>query len=150
MRIRNLIPCLFILMCAVAASAVRASAQCWTCEPERCTWVGLGPGCVMTFPATDGFGNCFDSPVCLSCHTEDKGNCLATQDEDPNVAAAKMEAELSETVVAIKAGESIPADGSFVYVSSGPDLVVRRKCDMVAVARVANAEVQPARTLASG
>ena len=149
MRIQNLILGLFVAMFAMAASTERASAQCWSCKLDGCMW-GDGPGCVMTFPSTDGFGNCIDSEDCDICYTEDEGNCLATQDEDPNVAAAKMEAELSETVVAIKAGESVPAEGSFVYVSRGPDLVVRRRCDMAEVARVAIAEVQPARILAGG
>jgi hypothetical protein len=72
------------------------------------------------------------------------------EDEDPSVAAATMETELAETVMAIKAGEPIPVDGSFVYLSRGPDLVVRRRCDMAEVARVAIAEVEPVRTLAGG
>ena len=152
MRIRNLILCLFAAMCVVAAATERASAQCWNCKPERCMW-GSGSGCVMDFPVTNGYDSCYDFPVNgrCSCFTgPDGGDCVPPPDGDPSLAAAKMEAELSETVVAIKAGQSIPAKGSFVYVSKGPDLVVRRRCDMAEVARVAIAEVEPVRTLAGG
>ena len=153
MRIRKLILCLFVAVLAMAASTERASAQCWNCKPNWCMWADWGPGCVMDFPTAEGYNDCFDYPVANVCrckHRMDPGNCVPPQDEDPNVAAAKMESELSETLLAIKAGDPIPADGSFVYVSRGPDLVVRRKCDMAEIARVAIADVQPARILAGG
>lgn len=75
---------------------------------------------------------------------------MPPEDGDPSLAAMKMEAELSETVLAIKSGRPMSADGSFFYVSRGMDLVIRRKCDMAEVARVAIAEVQPTLTLAGG
>ena len=151
MRIRNLILCLFAAMCAMAASTERASAQCWNCQPSRCMWSDFGPGCMMAIPMAEGYNDCEDYPVSTTCHCSPRmgpGDCVPPQDGDPNVAAAKMESELSETLLAIKAGDPIPSDGSFVYVSRGPDLVVRRKCDMAEIARVAIADVQPARTLA--
>ena len=85
------------------------------------------------------------------CYTpEPYGNCWEEEGEDPSVAAANAEAELMETLAAIKVGDPLPVDGSFFYVGRGPDLVVRRKCDMTEVARVAVAEVRPVRTLAGG
>ncbi len=107
----------------------------------------------MKIPTTMGWSNCLDYPyddMCW-CYTPGPyGNCWEDEGEDPSVAAASAEAELMVTLAAIKAGDSIPVDGSFFYVGRGPDLVVRRKCDMTEVARVAVAEVRPARTLAGG
>ena len=150
MRIRNLILCLFVAMFAVAAWTEKASAQCWNCRPDSCNW-GVGPGCVMTIPRTEGYDDCSDRPIGIFCRCktlDGGGECVPPPDDDPRVAAAKMESELSETVLAIKAGVPIPADGSFVYIRRGTDLVVRRRCDMAEVARVAIAEVELARTLA--
>lgn len=103
MRIRNLILCLFVAMFAVAAWTERASAQCWNCEPERCMW-GKGEGCVMGILGTDGYDNCVDHPVIVVCRCfglEDGGDCVPPEDEDPVVAAARMQAELLQTVLAI-------------------------------------------------
>ena len=153
MRIRNLILCLFVAMFAVAAWTERASAQCWNCKPNACMWRDWGRGCVMGFPKAAGYNDCIDYPVGNVCRCdtpEAPGSCVPPQDEDLDVAAAKLESELLETVLAIRAGESIPADGSFVYVSRGPDLVVRRRCDLAEFARVAIVVVEPARTLAGG
>jgi len=52
-------------------------------------------------------------------------------------------AELTETLAAIRAGESIPADGLFFYVRRGANFVVTSKCGAAEVARVAIAEVEP-------
>lgn len=56
----------------------------------------------------------------------------------------EQNAELTETLAAIRAGESIPADGPFFYARRGDDFVVRRKCGAAEVARVAIAEVKSA------
>ena len=85
-----------------------------------------------------------------SPHVQEALRWMRFANEDLDVAAAKLESELLETVSAIRAGESIPADGSFVYVSRGPDLVVRRRCDLAEFARVAIVELEPARILAGG
>lgn len=50
--------------------------------------------------------------------------------------------KIRKTLAAIIEGGSIPGDGPFFYVRSGADLVVRKKCDLAEVARVAAAEVK--------
>lgn len=57
---------------------------------------------------------------------------------------------LGEVPVTIKAGRSMPADAIFFYLRSGPDLVVRSKCDGTEVARVAVAEVERPVTVVGG
>lgn len=54
---------------------------------------------------------------------------------------AELDEQLTETLAAIMAGESIPADGLFFHVRRGDDFVVRRKCGAAEVARVAIADI---------
>ena len=68
------------------------------------------------------------------------GSCLACDPDDET--AQLTETDVNETLAAIKAGESIPADGPFFYVRRGAEFVLRRKCDAAEMVRVAAAEVE--------
>ena len=145
MKTRSIFLWIFVALLAVTTSPKGASAQCWFCDTD-CMWENEGIGCIMKIPTQMGWSNCLDYPFdgrCW-CYTPGPyGNCW-------EVTAANAEVELTEVLAAIKAGESIPVDGSFFYVRRGPDLVVRRRCDMSEVARVSLDEVRPASTLAGG
>lgn len=141
MTIRKLFPLLFVAIAAAALLPERASAQlCWYCD--ECDWDPEGTICrgysVNNSPII-GYLSCSGPEFC-TCQRKTPGICYVPEygmDE-----AAERE-KLDESLAAIKAGRSIPADGPFFYVSSGGDLVVRRKCDTAEVARVAVAEVTP-------
>jgi len=96
------------------------------------------------------------SPVLgyLDCHQDAECECdswnIAWCEDLRELAVGELEAELSETLAAIKANNSIPADGRFFYVKRGTEFVVRSKCDGAEMARLAIAEVESAPTLVGG
>ena len=140
MTTRKLFPLLFVAIAAAALLPERASAQvCWYCgdcpfgSGEMCYGYSFHDEPIL------GYLNCGHPEFCR-CERSNPGLCWVIElgmDE-----GAEQE-QLDETLAAIKAGRSIPADGPFFYVSSGRDLVVRRKCDAEEVARLAAAEVDP-------
>lgn len=147
MTIRKLSPLLFVAVVAVAMLPERASAQCWYCDD--CWWGEHGRSCVMIFPSPlIGFADCHQDAPC-HCYTllEDVGFCYAS---GTAAETAEYETELAETLAAIRANRSIPADGSFFYAKRGSEFVVRRKCDVAEVGRVAISEVEPVSVLAAG
>ena len=150
MSIRSFIPCLLVAVFAVAAVPERGSAQCWECR-VGCSW-GIGEDCVGNITSVIGYTNCVETVKFGFCKCWEMwpGFCIRTQAEDPAVAQQNAEAELRAALAAIKAGEPIPPDGSFVYLKRGSELVVRRRCDMAEMARVAIAEVEPNWILAGG
>lgn len=150
MTIRKLFPLLLVAVAAAVLVPERASAQlCSYCD--KCWWGGgrAGESCVMMFPSpVIGYRDCHQRAPC-DCYLkpEDFGFCHI-----PLGAAetADYEAELAETLAAIRANTSIPADGRFFYAKRGSEFVVRRKCDVVEVARVAVSEVEPVPVLGAG
>ena len=148
MKIRNLFPLLLVAMAAVATMPERASAQgCWYCD--ACWWGEVGKSCVLMIPGpVIGFGNCNARAPC-DCYmkAEDFGFCHL-----PLTAAetAEYETKLAETLAAIRANRTIPADGRFFYAKRGSEFVVRRKCDVAEVGRVAISEVEPVPVLGTG
>lgn len=150
MKIRNLFPLLLVAVAAVGAMPERASAQgCWICY--KCQWGGgdVGKSCLLLIPfPVIGYRNCHQDAPC-HCYTkpEDFGFCHL-----PLGAAetAEYETELAETLAAIRANRTIPADGSFFFAKRGSELVVRRKCDVAEVGRVAISEVEPVPVLGAG
>ncbi len=102
---------------------------------------------MIPFPLI-GFRNCHqDAPCDCYMKPEDYGFChLALTAAE----TAEYETELAETLAAIRANRSIPADGSFFYAKRGSEFVVRRKCDVAEVGRVAISEVEPVSVLGAG
>ena len=140
MTTRKLFPLLFVAIAAAALLPERASAQlCWYCD--ECPF-GSGDMCngysVNAQPIL-GYLNCGGPEFC-TCKRSNLGICWEIE---AGMEEAAEKEQLDETLAAIKAGRSIPADGPFFYVSSGGDLVVRRKCNTEEVARLAAAEVGP-------
>ena len=136
MTIRRLFPLLFAAVATAVLVPERASAQCWYCD--EC-WLGpKGTTCVLMVPTPpEGITECIQVMECW-CFPWKSGNCL------PTTAAGRtaLEAELGETLAAIRANEPIPADGRVFYVKRGADFVIRRKCDAAEVGRLAIAEVE--------
>ena len=148
MMIRKLFPLLLVAVAAVVMLPGRASAQlCSYCD--ECWWGEHGESCVMMFPSPlIGFRDCHqDAPCHCYLKPEDFGFCSV-----PLGAAetAEYETELAETLAAIRANRSVPADGSFFYAKHGSEFVVRRKCDVAEVGRVAISEVEPVPVLGAG
>ena len=150
MKIRNLFPLLLVAVAAAVLVPERATAQlCWTCmqcpfdpnpRAEMCT--GFSPNNEPVVGATRCAG-----PVFCTCILRSIGFC------DGREAAADSQAErrlLEETLAAIREGRAISADAPFFYVRSGADFVVRSKCDLAEVARLAVAEVSRPRTVVAG
>lgn len=139
MTIRRLFPLLFVAVTATALGPERASAQCWYCgecafEPEV-----PDPGmCIGYLTAPIGYTNCSHGEKVCDCSVSNFGFCWGPRDA---ASTAAEEAQLEETLAAIRASRPIPADGPFFYARQGEDFVVRRKCDAVELARVAAADV---------
>ena len=147
MTIRKLFPLLFVALAAAVLSPVGGSAQeggsnplCWKCDqcafdpdPSAKMCVGLS---VNNNPLI-GMTSCGHPSFC-TCQPLSIGFC-----RQPEAAADSRARQhlLEETLAAIRTGESISADGPFFYVRRGMELVVRTKCDLTEVARVAVAEV---------
>ena len=150
MTIRKLFPLLLVAVVAVVAMPERASAQgCWICY--KCVWGGgeVGKSCLLPIPQPlIGYRNCHqDAPCDCYMKAEDFGFChlpLAAAEQ------AEYETELAETLAAISANRTIPADGRFFYTKRGSEFVVRRKCDVAEVGRVAISEVEPVPVLGAG
>ena len=146
MTIRKLLPLMFVTVASAALLPERASAQCWSCD--RC-WLGpTGTTCVLTIPfPLMGFTDCLQTAQCY-CQTrvEDFDFCYSPGDAE----TAEYSAELAETLVAIRTNGSIPADGRFFFTRRGAEFVVRRKCDIAEVGRVAITEVEPVPVLGAG
>ena len=145
MTIRKLFPLLLVAVAAAVLVPERASAQCWYCD--EC-WLGpTGTTCVMELPGpVIGNDDCDQTAEC-KCEIGGIGFCFP-----PSTAAeqAEYETELAETVAAIKANRSIPSDGRFFYVRRGAEFVVRSKCDVAEVDRVAIAEIETVPVLGAG
>lgn len=145
MRIRKLFPLLLVAVAAAVLAPERASAQCWYCDD---CWLGpTGTTCVMLIPSPIvGIDYCDQAGPC-DCQPGGLGFCFG-----PSTAAeeAEYETELAETVAAIKANRSIPSDGRFFYARQGAEFVVRRKCDVAEVGRVAIAEIETVPVLGAG
>ncbi len=149
MRIRKLLPLLFLAAVIVASLPERVSAQRGGCSAcTHCAFADWGDMCRLIFPGeiTVGWTNCAQREFC-SCYLEDIWLCFPSEDL---AAAAKQEKLLASTISAIKAGEAIPADGAFFYLRRGAEFVIRRRCDAAEVGRVAVGDVEPAPTLARG
>lgn len=147
MRIRKLLPLLFLAAVIVASLPERVSAQRGGCS--NCTRCAFGKGtmCQLLFPGEIDFGftNCKQQEFC-TCYPGQLGDCFPAQE----LAAADLEELLAGTVAAIQAGEAIPADGPFFYLRRGAEFVIRPRSDAAEVGRVAVADVEPAPTPARG
>lgn len=153
MKIRNLFPLLLVAVAAVASLPDQMSAQvvwisdCYVCG--TCAWPSgrpdAGAMCMGRIPAFGiGWKQCSQGEEICTCRTSQigwcSGPCLPCGDPDEQTAEL-TESLVSETLAAIKAGESIPADGPYFYARRGAEFVVRRKCDAAEVVRVAVAKV---------
>ena len=152
MKIRKLFPLTFVAVFAVAllpdwavGQIEPAVSDCVICvydcpvDSDRHKGGETCRGAIKTGPLPVGFTNCIQGEVPCTCKTEKFGLC-----DIPQLSAAEQAAQLTETLAAITAGESIPADGLFFYARRGADFVVRRKCGAVEMARVAIADVESA------
>jgi len=146
--VRKLVLLLFAAVAADALPPEQASAQCWYCDD---CWYGdpsWGFSCVLMLPSPPiGYVECGQDGPCV-CEVRNLGWCHL--DPQNSSAKAEYEAELAETLAAIRANRSVPADGSFFYAKRGAEFVVRRKCDVAEVGRVAISEVEPAPVLGAG
>lgn len=143
MKIRKLFP---LLLVAVAAAALvpeggSAQAPCWYCD--KCAYGPQGKSCfgysVNEAPVW-GYSRCITPSQCQCWHhILDTTLCRRSAASAEEVPETEL---LRETLAAIIEGGSIPGDGPFFYVRSGADVVVRNKCDLAEVARVAAAEVK--------
>lgn len=148
MTIRTLFSLLLVAVAAAVLGPEKAAAQCWYCgtcafppevsDPRMC--IGY-----TNFPI--GYTNCSHGEKVCDCSVSNFGFCLGPRDA---AATAAEEAQLEETLAAIKSGRPIPADGPFFYGRRGEDYVVRRKCDAVEMARVAVADVGTRPDVAAG
>ena len=150
MRIRKLFPLTFVAVFTVALLPDWAAGQdepivsnCMRCV-YSCPFPSDEPGGGRTCRGEErgfllGFTNCKQSDEPCTCEAENFGVCFP-----PQLSAAEQAAELTETLAAIRAGESIRSDGLFFYARQGADFVVRRKCGAVEMARVAIADVESA------
>ena len=147
MTIRKLFPLLFAAVAAAVLAPEGASAQCWYCD-DCC--FGTGNMCHGDLGAVTGDAFCHAirvGPNCI-CGSNQPGRCFP--DGDEQTAIVDEEGELTETIAALKAGKSIPADGFFFYVTRGDQLVIRRKCDVLEVARLEIAELEASTMMAGG
>lgn len=151
MTIRKLFPLLFVAVAAAVLMPETASAQCWWCD--KCHWRSHNSprpsscwGRLQGQPL--GYTNCYEDAPCV-CRVEIKDYGFCLNPEAAGTAAAETE-QLKETLAAIKAGRSIPADGPFVYLRQGTDYVVMRRCGADEVGRVAVAEVSPVPIVGAG
>ena len=151
MRIRKLLPLLFLAAAIVVSPPERVFAQdgqggCAACT--HCAFADWGNMCRLIFPGeiTVGSTNCVQREFC-SCYLEDIWFCFPSEDV---AAAAEQGKLLASTVAAMQAGEAIPADGPFFYLRRGAEFVIRRKCDAAEVGRVAVEDVKPQFTPAVG
>ena len=139
MTIRRLLPLMLVALGATVFTPERASAQCWYCDD---CWLGdKGETCVLMIPfPLIGFTDCLQTGQC-DCTTDvrDFGFCFSS---DTAAETAEYETELAETMAAIRTSKSIPSDGSFFFARQGADFVIRRKCDVAEVGRVAVSEVE--------
>jgi len=150
MRNRHLFPLLLVAVAAAVLVPERATAQnCWRCmqcpfDPtpgaRMCTGFSLNDEPVV------GATRCAGPAFC-TCILRSIGFC----DGRESMADSQAERQLLEgTLAAIREGRSISADAPFFYVRSGADFVVRSKCDLAEVARLAVAEVNRPRTVVAG
>ena len=151
MRIRKLFPLTFVAVFTVAllpdwaVGQIEPISNCVNCvrpcpfESDQRDGGRTCRGATKTGPLPVGFTNCIQGEEPCTCEAEDFGLC-----DPPQLSAAEQAAQLTETLAAIAAGESIPADGLFFYARRGADFVVRRKCGAVEMARVAIADVESA------
>lgn len=149
MTIRNLFPLLFVAVAAAVLVPERASGQlCWSCmqcpfdeSPDAEMCYGLSPNSDPVVGATSCAG-----PAFCTCDLGSIGFCDGRETTAGNLAEQQL---LEETLAAIREGRSITADAPFFYVRAGNDFVVRSKCDLAEVARLAVAEVdRPFRVVA--
>ena len=148
MRIRKLFPLTFVAVALLpdwASGQIEPISNCVTCVydcPVESDLPNGGETCrgaKKSGPLPIGFTNCIQGEEPCTCDVEDLGLC-----DPPQLSAAEQAAQLTETLAAIRAGESIPADGLFFYARRGADFVVRRKCGAVEMARVAIADIESA------
>lgn len=142
MKIRNLFPLLLVAIAAAVLVPERASAQlCWYCD--NCSHGPKGKSCFGHSPNTapvTGYSRCITPGPCVC--GEDIRDLISCHGSAASAGEVRETELLRETLAAIIEGESIPGDGPFFYVRRGADLVVRNKCDLAEVARVAAAEVK--------
>ena len=151
MTIRKLFPLLFVAVAAVVLMPEPASAQCWRCD--ECFWRPGSPfllschGAIVMGPVL-GYTDCHENTPCV-CHLYRNQIGICGIEENRETAAAQTE-QLKKALAAIKAGQSISADGPFIYLRQGADYVVRRRCDAEEMGRVAVADVKPVHNVGAG